>query len=95
MFAICVLERSTEITDVCRLKAVKVFDRARKQLCFVQVLTTRASNLQLCKLGDKFKPIAGRPSEAWQIAEKKSKQGLKYVRKTNTTANQKRDRVGN
>ena len=29
---------------------------------------SRAGISQLCKLGDKFKPIAGRPSEAWQAA---------------------------
>ena len=61
-------------------RTVKVFGRARKQLCFVQELSTRVSYLQLCKLGDKFKPIAGGPREAWHIAKEKSKHDLKHVK---------------
>lgn len=95
MFVFCVLELLVQLTDVCRFKTVKVFGRARKQLCFVQELTTRVPYLQLCKLGDKFKPIAGRPREAWQIAKEKSKHGLKHVKKTNMTSNQKQAPVGN
>lgn len=68
---------------------------ARGSNCVLSKYSTRVSNLQLCKLGDKFKPIAGRPSEAWQTAKEKSKHGLKHAKKTNTTANQRREHVGN
>lgn len=33
------------------------------------VFTERVGNLQLCKLGDKFKPMTGLSSEVWHTAE--------------------------